>query len=383
MFIEFVATDFSTRRKCRRVTSLFRDIDDSTGNPCYNVDWRSQEPNIVRMYIAGGFPSQFPSFPYRKTDMHVNYMMQYYNLVWFQGSFVVGSDRPICAKCRLITHWSLESASNGEYTFEHACRDGNLGAAKYILRYRSEAQAVLVDQAFNCDVWNGAFDSGNLKLLKWLYVTCPCLSDLSPNCLRETIRNGYLDVAKWVWGLEDIELSYDDLYYTACAGGFIKIALWLFSDTDIDPTLSDRMFAAEAACFYGHHRLLMKVKDTLPWFQPSAGCLVSVFKGYMARVDLSPADAAIAVKAKYRVLIHFVLDCFHRGWFTENMMILAIRFDDIEVVQRMRELGCPWDKRCSAVAVMLPSLQILNWMRMQKPPCPWNRDTILKVLKRT
>ena len=51
----------------------------------------------------------------------------------------------------------------------------------------------------------------------------------------------------------------------------------------------------------------------------------------------------------------------------------AAKGGHLEVVQWLRQNGCPWDSRTCFCAAAGGHLEILKWARSQDPPCPWSR----------
>jgi len=79
--------------------------------------------------------------------------------------------------------------------------------------------------------------NGHLKVAKWLYG----LGDVNihasdEHAFRWSCRNGHLEVAKWLYGLGDVDIHvYNECAFgLSCKKGHLKVAKWLYSLGDVD-----------------------------------------------------------------------------------------------------------------------------------------------------
>jgi len=69
----------------------------------------------------------------------------------------------------------------------------------------------------------------------------------------------------------------------------------------------------------------------------------------------------------------------HFFW-TYEVLVYLVRRDNLELVKRARAKGCPWNAHVCAAAGGNP--KILEWLRGQNPPCPWDGDTYIRTIQR-
>ena len=63
-----------------------------------------------------------------------------------------------------------------------------------------------------------------------------------------------------------------------------------------------------------------------------------------------------------------------RARWSEDAVEKAAEGGHLEVVQWLRQNGCPWNSMTSFRAAEGGHLEILKWVRSQDPPCPWSRS---------
>jgi hypothetical protein len=64
----------------------------------------------------------------------------------------------------------------------------------------------------------------------------------------------------------------------------------------------------------------------------------------------------------------------------ELVCAYAVKGGHLEIIQWLRAQtpACPWDKDTSAYASASGNLEVLRWLRSQNPPCPWDKKRIWK-----
>ncbi|WZN59355.1 ankyrin repeat protein [Chloropicon roscoffensis] len=64
-----------------------------------------------------------------------------------------------------------------------------------------------------------------------------------------------------------------------------------------------------------------------------------------------------------------------RARWGEDAVEQAAKGGHLEVVQWLRQNGCPWNSTTCYLAAKGGHLDVLKWLRDQDPPCPWNEET--------
>ena len=62
------------------------------------------------------------------------------------------------------------------------------------------------------------------------------------------------------------------------------------------------------------------------------------------------------------------------SWHWKTIIKASCAYGSIEVMQwlRSQDPPCPWDEHTCSVAAGQGHLHVLHWLRSQNPPCPWN-----------
>ena len=64
-----------------------------------------------------------------------------------------------------------------------------------------------------------------------------------------------------------------------------------------------------------------------------------------------------------------------RARWSEAAVEQAAKGGHLEVVQWLRQNGCPWNSTTCYLAAKGGHLDVFKWLRDQDPPCPWNEGT--------
>ena len=66
----------------------------------------------------------------------------------------------------------------------------------------------------------------------------------------------------------------------------------------------------------------------------------------------------------------------------ENLCTITAEHNHLHILQwlRLQNPPCPWDENTCNVAVRKDNLCILQWLRSQNPPCPWNQEVCMIAL---
>ena len=64
-----------------------------------------------------------------------------------------------------------------------------------------------------------------------------------------------------------------------------------------------------------------------------------------------------------------------RARWSEAAVAQAAKGGHFEVMQWLRQNGCPWSSTTCYLAAEGGHLDILKWVRSQDPPCPWDEST--------
>lgn len=58
---------------------------------------------------------------------------------------------------------------------------------------------------------------------------------------------------------------------------------------------------------------------------------------------------------------------------TPDVLCMAAFYGHLDLVKHLKlNLNCPWDLRACWMAAIKGHLKVIDWMRTQNPPCPWN-----------
>ena len=113
------------------------------------------------------------------------------------------------------------------YPFINACRDGNLEEAIYIYnKYKPNIHAE------DDEVFRFACKNGHINIAQWLYglEDKPNIHIEDEYAFRLACKYGHINIAQWLYGLEDkpnIHAVDDEAFRFACKNGHINIAQWL------------------------------------------------------------------------------------------------------------------------------------------------------------
>jgi hypothetical protein len=84
---------------------------------------------------------------------------------------------------------------------------------------------------------------GYLEIAKWLYglEDKPNIHAEDDKAFRYVCYNGHLETAKWLYSLGDIDININDeeAFRDACYNGHLETAKWLYSLGDIDININD------------------------------------------------------------------------------------------------------------------------------------------------
>lgn len=117
----------------------------------------------------------------------------------------------------------------GWYTFDKACRKGDLDIVKWILNNKSlNKDSILsgLDQAC-CH--------GHLYIAKWIHANSPYTHNLSLNDINfdRVCHSGHMEVVEWLYSISSKQLNSGQLnsglaFEFACSSGHLDIAKWLY-----------------------------------------------------------------------------------------------------------------------------------------------------------
>jgi hypothetical protein len=68
---------------------------------------------------------------------------------------------------------------------------------------------------------------------------------------------------------------------------------------------------------------------------------------------------------------------------SKNKCFFAVQKGNLEILQwvRSQDPPCPWDEYTCANAARYGHLDVLQWLRSQNPPCPWDKNTCAYAAK--
>jgi hypothetical protein len=92
-------------------------------------------------------------------------------------------------------------------------------------------------------------------------------------------------------------------------------------------------------------------------------------------------EESIRVCANPPLQVDIYISTWSRGGAHEHSCMTAARGDHLELLQWMRaqEPPCPWNEDACIYAANGGHLEVLQWLRAQHPPCPWDIDFCLRV----
>ncbi|AYV83011.1 MAG: hypothetical protein Hyperionvirus3_157 [Hyperionvirus sp.] len=151
-------------------------------------------------------------------------------------NFFLACEKGIVSYAQEIYMRCRPNINSGEdFVFRHACRDGNLEMAKWLLSIPNSDVNI---NARNDNAFRSACRYGHLEIGKWLLSLPNNNIDINAENSKAfdvACRNGHVEIAKWLLSMSTnniISIDMDWLFMCCCLRGHLETAKWLLSASD-------------------------------------------------------------------------------------------------------------------------------------------------------
>lgn len=226
----------------------------------------------------------------------------------------------------------------------------------------------LLEQKWDNDTCEYAAGHGHFSILQWLHEQgCP-RSEWVCTCAA---YSGKLDILKWA--KEEQNCKWDEnTFYDAVLSGKIEIVIYLHENK-----CPWDEWACAAAAEIGNLPILCYLRQHgCPWDEWT--CSNAAINGHLdilkyAREHDCPWDEDTVLYAIEYNHLEILKWAIHNGCPYENDMYDYVLCENIEMLNIIRETGCPLDESVSSMFARRGDLESLKWTI--ENGCPYNEDT--------